>query len=72
MNTHWQIWTVWNPNHGPATFKHPSYESAIAEAERLAAIHKGEVFHVMQSMGIAQVQKPAVFVPFNTPDEVPF
>ncbi len=72
MNLKSKIWVVWNPMHGPAQVRHYSYESAVCEAERMAALHKGSVFHVMESMGVALVEKPVVFKPFSETDGIPF
>ena len=44
------FWLVWNYNGGAPTVPHGSYESAHAEAERLARCNKGQKFVVMQSV----------------------
>lgn len=43
------FWLVWNYNGGAPLVQHASYESARAEAERLARANKGLTFVVMQS-----------------------
>lgn len=49
------FWFVWCPNGGAPTFKHPSFESAQAEAKRLARIHRDSTFIVLQSVFAAFV-----------------
>lgn len=46
-----QFWIVWRENTTPS-FKHDRYESAKAEAERLARLHGG-TFHVMEHRATA-------------------
>ena len=51
-----ELFFVWNS--GPRglipRFRHPSIESAKAEAERLAALYPNTEFHVLQSIGFCQ------------------
>jgi hypothetical protein len=47
-----QFWIVWRENTTPS-FKHPSYQSAKAEAERLARLHGG-TFHVLEHRASAE------------------
>ncbi len=48
------FWLVWNPVGGPPTYKHPSLESAKAEAERLARLYPGQSFFVLGTRGVAR------------------
>lgn len=41
------FWMVWNEAREVPRVKHPSYESAVREAERLARTNPGETFHVL-------------------------
>jgi len=43
-------WVVWCVGGGPPTFKHGSFESADTEAKRLARLHCGEEFVVLESV----------------------
>lgn len=49
------FWLVWNPNGRSPTYKHPSVECATAEAERLARIHPGQTFVVLESVRARRV-----------------
>lgn len=40
---------------GEPTYKHATLQSARAEAERLARIHRGEKFYVLGAVGVAVV-----------------
>lgn len=43
-----QYWIVWSPSGStPPKKKHPTYESAFKEAERLASHHAGQDFVVL-------------------------
>lgn len=45
-----KFWLVWSPTGTrPPQQKHPSNESAIAEAKRLARAHRGQQFIVMEA-----------------------
>lgn len=48
------FWLVWNPSNGVPTFKHPTLESAKAEAERLAAMYPNQSFFVLGTCGVAR------------------
>lgn len=39
--------------------RHPTIESAQAEAERLATQHKGTAFEILKAVGLSQVSGPA-------------
>lgn len=49
------FWLVWNEKANAPTFKHATFESARAEAERLARVYQNCRFHVLQAMGHASV-----------------
>ena len=42
-----RFFLVWADNGGTPTVKHPTYEAAYRECERLAGIH-GKPFHVLE------------------------
>jgi hypothetical protein len=39
--------------------RHPSFKLAVAEAERLATVHVGQAFEVLQAVAVSSVKKPA-------------
>jgi len=68
------FWFVWNENGNAPTHKHDYFQLAEKEAERLAKMHRGQTFIVLQSvcaLVVNEVQKtdmrPADYV-----DEIPF
>jgi len=66
-----QFWIVWNEEIERCDFpteKHFSYEEARQEAERLAEIHKGKKFSVMQLKGTVQAKTTQ----WEYPDDTPF
>lgn len=45
-----QFWLVWNPQSpSPPMHRHSTLDSATTEAERLARLHKGERFYVLEA-----------------------
>ena len=48
------FWLVWNPTGGVPTHRHPTFESAKAEAERLARLNPNTEFFVRTSVGVAR------------------
>lgn len=44
-----KFWMVWNPEGGPPTYKHPTEQSAITEAERLAMNNPRATFVVLEA-----------------------
>lgn len=53
------FWLVWNPaGHRPPTFRHPTPESAIVEAGRLAEANPGATFFILAATGFAIAEKP--------------
>ena len=67
-----KFWIVVSDQRGPADWpmRHPSEESAFAEAERLARIGTGKFF-VLEAKGAA-VKKDVVTVRFGDDDQIPF
>ncbi len=67
-----RFWLVWNPNGNAPRFKHETESSARQEAERLARLHSGETFILLEA--VAAVKKPEPPVQWEElidPDEVP-
>lgn len=48
-------WLVWCVDGGAPTFKHTTFESADAEAKRLARMHHGAQFVVLETVRAHQV-----------------
>ena len=44
------FWMVWCPDGFPPSYKHPTVDSAIVEAERLARANRGKSFVVLQAI----------------------
>lgn len=65
------LWLVWNPNARLPRYEHGSRDSAAAEAKRLAKLHPGERFYVMEPIGAAMVEDPVKWIEFDS-DEMPF
>lgn len=65
-----KFWMVWNPNGRQPTYKHPTKESAIAEAGRLARMNPNERFYVLLSLGHMRVCDPCQWTPAE--DGLPF
>lgn len=68
-----QFCIVWNPaGHRPPSFRHPTPESAIAEAGRLAEANPGETFFVLSAVGFASADHPqAHFMSLIDEEEAP-
>jgi hypothetical protein len=45
------FWMVWCEGGGTPTVRHQSYQSADAEASRLARLNRGQVFYVLRCVG---------------------
>jgi len=43
------FWAVWCPTAGSPTVRHETESHAIAEAERLARLHQGSEFYVLEA-----------------------
>lgn len=71
------FWMVWNPQRHSPTYRHPTMDSAIAEAERLARMTPGEVFIVLEAKCALRVKRPdpppVERIPLHeVGDEIPF
>lgn len=49
------FWIVWNPGGVNPTHRHDTETGAISEAERLARLHPGTTFFVLQSTALRAV-----------------
>lgn len=61
-----KFWMVWNPARYAPTYKHPSKESAQAEAGRLARMNPGQHFWVMEAQGFMRTSDPCVWTEAET------
>lgn len=64
------FWVVWNPERGLPRFQHQTFTAAKTEAERLARLHQGQQFFVLESKGVMQVCDPCQWTPCET--SIPF
>lgn len=64
------FWVVWNPGSGSPKFRHPTESAARAESERLAETNPGSKFYVLRALGVAVVERPAVYTKLS--DGLPF
>ena len=73
MKTDPQFWLVWSPSgdHSPRV-KHATEATAEAEAGRLADLHPGREFYVMQPTMQVVSQRRLVTRFIKDPDEIPF
>jgi len=46
-----KFWLIWCESHGAPTYKHTSLSNAKDEARRLATLHPGQSFVVLESVG---------------------
>jgi hypothetical protein len=65
------FWVVWNERGGSPTVKHNTFDSARKEAERLARVHAGQSFHVLQLCG-SMVKTDVHWIDANVDDGIPF
>lgn len=65
------FWVVWCPTAGPPTYKHATERSAVAESERLAQLHPGHRFVVLQSVSAVMVGAPLLRIDLR-PNEPTF
>lgn len=65
------FWFVWNPEGHSPTYKHPSEKSAVGEAERLARLHPGNTFVVLESVCARRVDD-MLRIEMRNNSEVPF
>lgn len=66
-----EFYLVWNPNGHNPQHRHTSYESAAAEAKRLAEQNRGQSFFVLAALAFAKVRDPVEFTTINR-DLIPF
>ena len=52
-----RFWMVWNPGNRAPSFKHKTQDAAKQEAERLAKLHPGKEFVVLQSVGTVRTRE---------------
>jgi len=57
-----KYWIIWNPERGLPKFRHPSFEFAKVEAKRLALLHPGQEFHVLESQGFMKASEPCQWI----------
>jgi hypothetical protein len=55
-----KFWMVWNPARGMPRVQHPNKVAASNEANRLAGIHAGEVFYVIEAVTAHCTEAPKV------------
>lgn len=67
-----KFWLIWNERHGPPTVKQLDRHGAKAEAERLAKLHRGETFHVLELLGSVTVSDVHWDVADRNDDGIPF
>ena len=66
------FWLVWCPmGTTPPRHRHPSRREALAEASRLARMHRGDEFFVLRAESRARVVDVEV-LELDDPGEVPF
>jgi hypothetical protein len=61
MQKFWMVYRLSGKNQARARvprFKHPTLEAAKTEADRLAGLHPGIPFGIMELVGVACVAKP--------------
>jgi hypothetical protein len=67
-----QFWMVWRRWGGAPTHQHDTEEGAAAEAERLARLHPGETFVVLEAVRALKVSDIHTIDLRGTTDEIPF
>ena len=64
---------VWSPEGtSPPKFRHPSFDDASAEAARLASVHMGRKFFVMEARRSVTVPPSVIVEDFVYDDGLPF
>jgi hypothetical protein len=63
------FWMVLADSSSSTVYRHASASAARTEAERLALLHPGIKFHVLQQIGMAEAQRP---VTWTETDQIPF
>lgn len=49
------FWMVWNPQRNPPSHRHSLKHNAVREAERLARLHPGDEFYVLEAVELRTV-----------------
>lgn len=65
-----KFWMVWNPERNPPNYRHDYERGALSEAERLAALHPGQSFYVLQATHLCTLPKPVICTQLVEP--IPF
>jgi len=64
---------VWSPQGAaPPKHRHADHESAVREAERLASIHRGSIFYVLQATTRTRFSNVETVRLYDPDDELPF
>lgn len=69
---HAVFWLIWCERGGSPTRKHPTRQSAMEEAERLARANPERTFHVLESYRSVTVRSPVEWSVATDPDDMPF
>lgn len=73
MNPDQNFFVVWNPQAGPPTYRHATYEEARREAVRLAGEARGQEFFVLEARAVAKLREPVEVRELLDADEfIPF
>lgn len=65
------FWFVWNPDGRSPSYKHPSEAAAVGEAERLARLHPGNTFVVLESICARRVDN-MLCIDMRSNSDIPF
>jgi hypothetical protein len=65
------FWVVWCEQNRNPMCKHPTERLAMLEAERLARLHRGDIFHVLKLIGSCTASDVVWTIP-TTEDDIPF
>lgn len=65
------FYLVWNVGGGSPTVLHESYQMARTEAQRLARVHRGNTFAVLESLSAHQVSD-MIDTAYETSRDIPF
>lgn len=67
-----KFWMVWNERGHAPTYKHETELSAKTEAERLARLNPGHMFHVLERKGACKKIDVLWTGTDSMDDEIPF
>ncbi|MCV9910201.1 hypothetical protein OIV19_21640 [Brucella sp. HL-2] len=68
-----KFWMVYGASRAAPTFQHTIKKAAEGEAKRLAALHPGERFYVLQAVAGFQADQPKVRpIKLVATDDIPF